>query len=92
LGEHKSFGEARHALEANVIADGIDKNVARLTLAQFYLANAMSAEAMALLQLIEQEDATFFGRRDVAAAALVTLIMERRLAEAERLLGFSPVD
>ncbi len=88
LGEHKSFGEARHALEANVIADGVDKNVARLTLAQFYLANAMSAEAMALLQLIEQEDATFFGRRDVAAAALVTLIMERRLAEAERLLGF----
>ncbi|MBM3602193.1 MAG: hypothetical protein FJX22_00200, partial [Alphaproteobacteria bacterium] len=88
LANGQSFSEARHGLEANVIAEGVDKNVARLTLAQFYLANAMSAEAMALLQLIEQDDPTFFGRRDVAAAALVTLIMERRLPEAERLLGF----
>ena len=88
LGEHKTFSEARHELEGQVISGNVDKNVARLTLAQFYLANAMSAEAMALLQLIEQDDPTFFGRRDVAAAALVTLIMERRLAEADRLLGF----
>jgi len=88
LGEHKTFSEARHELEGQVVSGNVDKNVARLTLAQFYLSNAMSAEAMALLQLIEQDDPTFFGRRDVAAAALVTLIMERRLAEAERLSGF----
>jgi len=56
-GEGESFDDRRHALQlALARAPRAGRNVARLELAKFYLANGLAPEALALLRLIEEDD------------------------------------
>jgi hypothetical protein len=86
LPDDEGYSKKRHALENAVVAEDADKNAARINLAKFYLNQAMTSEAMSVLQLLQEDDPEFFGRKEVSAMAVVALLMQQRLEGAELLL------
>ena len=74
-----SFIETRQRLTENIaVAVGVDKNKARLELARFYFAYGFGIEALAMLQIIEANDADGVNHSDfIALKAAATILADK---------------
>lgn len=87
------FIEQRDRLEmAAALTQGAERDVARLNLAQYYIANQFAHEAMGVIGLLEEQQADPALTREVRTTSAVANILADRPIEALKILNMPSLD
>jgi hypothetical protein len=87
------FTEQRDRLEmAAALTQGSEREIARLNLAQYYIANQFAQEALGVIRLLEEEPAEASLTREIRTTSAVASILADRPIEALKILNSPSLD